>query len=179
MSPDLVYFCKSSLQAFNQGKLVCGFIFDVLKVFDKMWIYDLIYILFLLKMPNKLGSWIKKILTNRSFYVKINEDKSGQYEILTGVPQGAILSPTLSSILINDIINLNEYPNNTAYSLFFADDLFTFIIDQNTNRLKVQMQRYLNSLESLLNKWRLSISANKCSFTIYSKGNITKCKVKL
>ena len=146
MSPNLVYFCKSSLQAFNQGKLVCGFIFDILKVFDKMWIYGLIYILFLLKMPKKLGSWIIEFLTNRSFYVKINEDKSGQYEILTGVPQSAILSPTLSSIFINDIINLNEYPNNTAYSLFLADDLFKFIIDQKTNRLKVQMQRYLNSL---------------------------------
>jgi hypothetical protein len=31
------------------------------------------------------------------------------------------------------------------------------------------MNRYLKSLEVWLNDWRMSIAANKCSFTIYSR----------
>jgi hypothetical protein len=36
------------------------------------------------------------------------------------------------------------------------------------------MQRYLNHLEDWLNKWRLSISANKCSFNVYNIGKKPK-----
>lgn len=36
------------------------------------------------------------------------------------------------------------------------------------------MQRYLRSVENWFNKWRLKTAGKKCSFTIYSKGNIPK-----
>ncbi len=42
-------------------------------------------------------------------------------------------------------------------------------ININLKRLLIQMNRYLKSIEVRLNDWRMSIAANKCSFTIYSR----------
>jgi hypothetical protein len=83
------------------------------------------------------------------------------------VPQGAILSPLLFSIYINDI-PLTE-KNNKITSLLYADDLFSYYSDKNKNRLKIVIQRYLDDLQSWLNLWRLNMSATKCSYNVYGK----------
>ena len=62
-------------------------------------------------------------------------------------------------------------------SLLFADDLFHFFFDHCLKRLKLILQKYLNELEVWLSKWRLKISANKCSYNIYTEFN--ECKDKL
>jgi len=79
------------------------------------------------------------------------------------------LSPNLFKIYINDIFDLNKFPNDKILNLLFADDKFSFNIDINLKRLLILMNRYLKSLEVWLNDWRMSIAANKCSFTIYSR----------
>jgi hypothetical protein len=50
----------------------------------------------------------------------------------------------------------NEHPNGTFESLLFADDLFSFEQDTNEYRVKIQLQRYLNSLEQWFNNWRIN-----------------------
>ena len=75
----------------------------------------------------------------------------------TGVAQGRILSPTLFSIFINDVMDLNTFPNHNINSLLFADDLEAFYVDTNTRRLIIGMQRYLDALEIWLSKWRLEM----------------------
>ena len=171
---NLVYFCQKTLQAFNKNQIVCGVIFDILKAFDKVWLTGLIYKLNGIGTPKKLGNWLRNFLTNRKFYVSVENKESSKLSINAGVPQGAILSPTLFSIFINDIISLNQPPNYNITSLLFADDLFAFNIENNINRLNIQMQRYLDHLQIWLNNWRLNISPQKCSYTIYSKGRAPK-----
>jgi hypothetical protein len=79
------------------------------------------------------------------------------------------LSPNLFKIYTNDIFDLNKFPNDKILNLLFADDKFSFNIDINLKRLLILMNRYLKSLEVWLNDWRMSIAANKVSFTIYSR----------
>ena len=57
----------------------------------------------------------------RKFRVNVEEDL---YGIETSVMQGSIL--ILFSIYINDIVEINGYPNQEISSLQFADDLFAF-----------------------------------------------------
>lgn len=60
------------------------------------------------------------------FTEKVEKAVSELYSIVTSVMQGSILSPTLFSIYINDIVELNVNPNHEINSLLFADDLFAF-----------------------------------------------------
>lgn len=108
-------------------------------------------------------------MENRKFQVKVSVHISIEYSIDTGVPQGAILSPILFSIFINDIMKTNEHPNGTIKSLLFADDLFSFVQDTNENRFKIQMQRYLNYLEKWFNDWRLCVAPTKCNFMVFKR----------
>jgi hypothetical protein len=122
-----------------------------------------------MNIPTRIGNWIKSFLNNRKFQVKVDKEISNQFSIEASVPQGAVLSSILFLIYINDIFEINQYPNDKIFSQLFADDLFSFDIDHLMKRLKIQMQRYLNQLENWLNKWRMSIAANQSSITIYSK----------
>ncbi len=72
--------------------------------------------------------------------------------------QGAVLSPLLFSIYINNI--QNYYNKNKNYSLLFA-------------KIKAMIKNYLLNLERWLNKWRLSMSAPKCNYIIFNQSNNT------
>jgi len=146
-------------------------VFDIAKAFDKVSHNGLIYKLHKINIPRKLGQWIMDFLQDRKFRVKVGDAVSDLFSIETSVMQGAIISPILFSIYINDILVINEYLNQEITSLLFADDLFAFNSDFNNSRLFLQMQKYLKGLETWLNKWRLMIALHKCSYNIY-RGNV-------
>ena len=108
--------------------------FDIAKAFDKVWHNGLIFKLHKIGLPRKMGQWIMHFLQHRKFRVKVEDEVSELFSIETSVMQGSILSPTLFSIYINDIVEINEYQNQEINSLLFADDLFAFNYDINTNR---------------------------------------------
>lgn len=171
---NVFYFKQKCMMAFDQKEYMGGIVFDVEKAFDKVWHEGLFYKIHLLKIPNKIAKWIKNFLTNRLFYVSINDEYSDKFKIKTGTPQGSILSAILFSIFINDIpLKLDSYPKLNA--LLYADDLFCFYHDKNLNRIKIVLQKYLNNLESWLRRWRLKVAPHKCSYNIYSsKGGSKK-----
>lgn len=171
---NLFFFTQKAYEAFEKGEKTLAIVFDIMKAFDKMWHKGLIYKMHNVKIPKKIGKWIEEFLNDRKFIIKINNTKSRKFAITDGVPQGAILSPILFSIFINDIIEINKYPNEKITSLLFADDLLAFNSYKSMNILKTQMQRYLDDLTKWLRKWRMKMAVNKCSFTIYGKGNTPK-----
>ena len=62
--------------------------------------------------------WFKSYISNRKQYVEIENFKSTQVSITTGVPQGSILGPLLFLIYMNDIPNASRYFD----FILFADD---------------------------------------------------------
>ena len=80
----------------------------IMMIWNKVWHIGLLYKLIKLKIPNYIIAWIKGFLETRSFCVQVNKTKSSLFNIETGVPQGAALSPILYSLYINDMPIMNK-----------------------------------------------------------------------
>ena len=88
-------------------------------------IKGLVYKMIKMQLPRYLISWTRSFLNSRSFCVNVNGKKRKDFPIGAGLPQGSVISPLLFSIFINDIPRKDK--TNNEYSLFFADDLVTFL----------------------------------------------------
>jgi hypothetical protein len=93
---------------------------DVEIAFDKVWHDGLIFKLSALNLPVQLINIIKSFLSNRSFYIKLDNQFSTVKPIQAGVPQGFCPSPYLFSLNINDI----PKHTNCKTALFADDTLF-------------------------------------------------------
>lgn len=174
---NLIHLTQKILESFNRQKKVLAIFFDISQAFDKVWHDGIIYKLINHNFPSYIINWIKDFLDNRSFCVKIGKCLSLNQCITSGVPQGAVLSPILFSIYINDITT--EYKKNLNYSIMFADDLVNYYIYNKPGKVKALVQNYLLNLEKWLNKWRLSMSAPKCNYIIFSKSTKSEDDFKL
>lgn len=113
--------------------------FDIASAFDKVWHKGLLFKLIKLKIPNYIIAWIKNFLDSRYFCVRVNNEKSSIFNIETGVPQGAAISPILFSLYINDI----SIKKNKDYCLLFADDLVSLNTFKRFGNIEVHVQCYL------------------------------------
>ena len=143
--------------------------FDIASAFDKVWHQGLVYKLIKYKTPLYLIRIIEEFLKNRTFSVKVGSFTTARHVIKCGVPQGAVLSPTLFSIFINDLPL--KFEKNKKYSLLFADDLvFLALYKRSRQNLENSTNTYLGELEKWSDKWRLTFAPSKCSYTVFTKG---------
>jgi len=173
---NLFFMTQKVKESLCWGKKVCCLMFDIKKAFDNVWHDGLIAKLIDAKVPDYLTKWIINFLTNRKFFVQIEDTSSEIKNIEAGVPQGAVLSPLLFNIFINDIPTENE--KHKSYSSLFADDLNTFFIYRGDGHLEAIVNKYLDKLKSWLFRNRLEMNVAKCTYTVFSNGNSAKATKK-
>ena len=100
---NLIFMTQKIQEAFGKKMKVCCVFFDIQAAFDKVWHQGLIYKLCKLKFPLYLIDWVWNFLTERRFRVLVGDYHTEYFDITCGTPQGAVTSPTLFSIYINDI----------------------------------------------------------------------------
>ena len=126
----------------------------------------------ILNFPKYIILWLQNFLLNRFFAIRINNVITDKIIIGAGVPQGAVLSPFLFSIYINDIPM--KFLKNKWYSLLFADDLCSFYIFKSKKTTAKQIQLYFDSIENWLRKWRLMMAPHKCNYIVVSENKSEK-----
>ncbi|GFW94104.1 RNA-directed DNA polymerase from mobile element jockey [Trichonephila clavipes] len=168
-SHQLLRVVEYAKSGFKEKKCTGAVFLDIQKAFDRVWHTGLLYKLIKINAPPQLILIIKSFLNNRSFAVRVNDTHSSTKQIRAGAPQGALLSPTLFNIYVNDIPKTRQ----TTVCLY-ADD--TAILTQSTNKNCIThfLHKHLAELEDWYKKWKISINPGKTEAVFFSLGNSTR-----
>lgn len=105
----------------KQGKTTLAVFLDLEKAYDMMWRDGVLLSLSRINVNGQMFNYLRDFLRERTFQVRVNNELSETYDLENGVPQGAVLSPTLFNILINNIGNFEEKFQHLSLGQF-ADD---------------------------------------------------------
>ena len=104
----------------------------------------------------KINNWIGSFLLNRAQKVLVEGETSCTGPVLSGVPQGSVLGPTLFLIYIND---LGEGIKSTVR--LFADDTMLYSSIRNHSD-SLTLQEDLAKLEVWEERWQMGFNVDKC-----------------
>ena len=151
----------------NRGQ-VDTFILDFEKAFDTPPHELLKSKLFGYGIGGKTLKWIDSFLCFRQQRVVVNGVKSDWAPVLSGVPQGTVLSPLLFSLYINDISSDIE-----SEIRLFADDCVCYreIKDEKDT---MKLQRDIDRLGSWARKWGMRFQPVKCNMMQLTRKRIKK-----
>lgn len=145
-----------------------GIFLDVEKAFDKIWHEGLIFKMDHIGFPTPLIKLTQTYLKDRRFKVKINQHYSEPRKITAGVPQGAVIGPTLFNIYTSDI---PRHPR-TEIGLY-ADDTTILAKGKKTDIIRRNLQEHIKAIETWTKMWKIKINAEKSVAVLFSK-NIRK-----
>ena len=166
----LTYFVEDIYKSFDYKSATYATFLDISKAYDSVWRDGLIYKLYnQFHIRGKILQWLINFLRNRWCRVQSNGIYSTWKQPKVGVPQGAVLSPTLFIIYINDIPS--QFTNTTHIGMF-ADDIALWTppnIRKSLPRLVSNLQQDLNTIFQWSSKWKLLFNPTKCSTIIFTK----------
>jgi len=100
---------------------------DYTHAFDSVFRDKIIECLNKYEIPSKIIKLIARTLQDTKARVKVNQNYTEKFEIMTGVQQGDLLSATLFSIVSDGILKQLELRGNTSTRLkqcsAYADDI--------------------------------------------------------
>lgn len=149
-----------------EGESTGMILLDLERAFDTVWTNSLLLKLLNYKLPIELLKILKSYFSNRKFYIQIMSSKSSMVSIPAGVPQGAVLSPILFNLFINDI-PLSEQ----CEIAIFADDTAIYTANEFGQAITENLQSYVDTLSEYYYKWGLKVNGSK-SDAIY----FTRCR---
>ena len=123
---------------------------DFSRAYDKTWGTGFLFKMAELGMPRCYTAWFKTFLTYLKACVRVNDTRSGFRIIRDGSPQGAVTSPALFNMYINDVTD--NFPPGVETSMF-ADDLAIWSShQQNITEVEGKLQEALDSLVACAEK---------------------------
>ena len=157
---------QSVLEGFNAKKpatrsLIAAI--DISKAFDTVPRYLLIAKILQSEVPPNLKKWLANFISGRQASVSWGGTKSKTRMFPNGVPQGAVLSPTLFNLFMADL----PTPAHPSVSIAsYADDLTIVSQHHKVDVATENLQGYIHQLEDWLTINRMEVSAQKSSITL-------------
>ena len=148
-------------EAFVQKQHLVSVFFDLEKAYDTTWKYGILKDLKDIGLNGRLPTFISSFLSDRNFQVRVGSTLSETQQQEEGVPQGSILSVTLFSIKINNIVKaLNPGVDCSLY----VDDFVICYRSKSMRTIERQLQTNLDKIHSWAteNGFKFSQSKTQC-----------------
>ena len=147
----------------DDGKITCGVFMDLAKAFDTVNHSILLTKLDHYGIRGNALHLIQSYLENRAQFVQINNHVSMNKTIMSGVPQGSVLGPTLFLVYVNDIQNVTNFEVR-----LFADDTLLYLSDKDSQTLEKNVNAELSKVQQWLDVNKLSLNISKTKYMILS-----------
>ena len=153
-------------EALSHGIPVDVIYLDYEKAFDKVPHQRLLKEIHRQGIRGAVYGWIAEFLNNRQQRVRVNDEYSDFKTVLSGVPQGSVLGPTLFLLYVSQIPSLLK-----NFTSLFADDtkIFTYLMDLQSNIPETELDHTPYSLQTDMNlitnwseKYQMSFNQAKC-----------------
>lgn len=143
-------------------------VLDLCKAFDRSWRHAIVKQLSEWGFCGNITNFISNFLTTRTFRVLIGQTTSDLFIQENGVPQGAILSPTLFIISLQSL--LQSIPSDIK-TFIYADDIVLISSKKTPKATRNSLQTAMQKVQQW-NRWTgYDISPDKCK-------TIHICKIK-
>ena len=137
---------------------------DLAQAYDCVWHFGLLYKLIGLGCDLRTVLWLRSYLTGRSVKVRVGQAFSETRSLRRGLPQGAVLSPTLFNVMLTDL------PTSAHVRVIsYADDLTLVCTGSNVAVIQRQMQQFLEVLTQWFTRWDLKVNPNKSSYQVFTR----------
>ena len=147
---------------------------DISKAFDKVWHGGLKFKLIQANLPNYLIRIISNYLDNRTATIKIGQYVGPRFPLLSGVPQGGCLSPTLFALYTADV----PPPSGMNEMIIYADDITQIIQKKGSeNFLTRETEREISKINQYENKWKIKTNLDKFQIIPILRKGLKKVKV--
>jgi Reverse transcriptase (RNA-dependent DNA polymerase)/Endonuclease/Exonuclease/phosphatase family len=138
---------------------------DLTAAYDTVWRTGLIYKLLKAVPCKKISRLVNNMLSNRSFQVYLNDEKSKQRQLNNGLPQGSVLAPLLFNLYIHDL------PMSQSRKFQYADDLALTTQHKNMQAAEEVLTEDLEDLSVYFKHWRLTPSVTKTESACFHLSN--------
>ena len=152
-------------QDFSKKRSTVAVFLDISKAYDSVWTQGLLYKSSRLGISGPILAWLQEFLTGRSICVRVGSQSSRFIRIENGVPQGAVLSPTLFNIMLMDLPKLS--PLTKIY--LFADDVTITASCKQPSDAEVTIQPALDKVHRWSSKWKLKLAPDKSACVVFSR----------
>ena len=159
--------------ALRSQKIVLVVSFDLSAAFDRASHLGILYKLAVAGVEGRALRWIAAFLKNRTFRVSLASCTSEPHGILSGVPQGAILSPLLFNVLMSDMPN-----NPNVTTSIYADDITMYVTGDTVQEVTTKLQTAINSFSDWTKNWGLKLNPHKSAISYFTnKRSLASCPV--
>ena len=165
--PQLVRLTQEWSAAVDKSNYVAAVFFDLRKAFDRVWHRGLLAKLSAAGIKGTALKWFSSFLSDRCQATLVDGKLSNFSALHAGVPQGAILSPLLFSVYMNDI------PSPAHSTNLFADDTSSYVVCKTASVVSSRLQSQINVISEWFQTWLLSVNIGKSAVMVFRSHRMT------
>jgi len=119
---QVITVCQDIADSVNNGDRIDAIVIDFSKAFDLVPQDRLLMKIAISGVDTRVVAWAREFLMGRTLRVRVGGQLSEEVRVMSGVPQGSVVSPLLFLAYVNDI-----WRNTVSTIRLFADECVIYI----------------------------------------------------